>query len=168
MINDRPPLVVMKNVTPEANVPLAPCPDRNSGQQFLVVGSKLRIITEEKLKVRVDKSVDPGLTDGASVGVISYPDKKRETMTIVTGKAALLGYPQVDALAHTDIFVVRVHQEGGVDISGSTQTGRHWRWAFLDGAHVEYYDVSPEVAKDSIVSSAAFAESTSSGHEDCC
>jgi hypothetical protein len=160
--NGQGPLVVMNDAPPEARVPLAVCSDRSSGQRFLLVGSKTKIITEEKLKVK--KSYGYGMD--TSMTVISYPEKGQETMTIVTGNGVILGYPKVDVLALTDAIAARVLEDGSMDISGTTLTGKHWRWAFVNGAHIEYYDASPEVAEgfDRLISNMCRIERVANSH----
>jgi hypothetical protein len=152
--NDHAPLVVMNKVAPEAKVPLPSCPNPGSGQRLLFVGSEKKIITWEKLRIQGD----PGLME------ISYPSKRQEKMTIASG-GIYQGYPRIDVLAYTDAIAARV-LDGGKDISGTTVAGKRWRWAFLNGFHIEYYDVSPDVAErfDSLIGNMCTIEQAASSH----
>jgi hypothetical protein len=142
--NDRSPLVVMNDVPPEPRVPLAVCAGQSYGKRVLLIGPDVEIITEEKVKVKAETDpADPTLPPSPTVTTFSYPHKKRETMTIVMGgHVVFIGNPHVDVLAQTDAIAVR---GGGADISGTTRTGKHWRWAFLHGAPLRHQPpVSPQ------------------------
>jgi hypothetical protein len=136
----RTPRIVMNSVTPEERVPrAAACPSPTLGKKSVFVSANYRIITDETLDIRESHEGNASIT-----GI--YLGNKQEKMIIVSGMAGLINYPTIDVLAHTNAIAGSVFDESE-DIRGTTLTGRHWRWAFLNGAHIKYYDASPETAE---------------------
>jgi hypothetical protein len=134
------PLVVMKAADQHVTFSLVQCSDSMPMQKTQRVGLKGRITILEETKIKVSRGVD------ASFIEISYSGKEPQTLTISSG-GVFLGYPHVDALAETKDIIVHPAENGTkLDISGTMVNGKHWRWAFIGGTHIEYYDASAEAA----------------------
>lgn len=129
------PLVVMHPLSAES-MPATPlCRELGSGERFVSTGFNHRIIVGTELKIGQTNGVDTSFTE------ISYG---KNTMAISWGMVGIINYPNISALAGATEIVVR---SAGTDFSGITRDGKHWRWMFGSGAHIEYYDASPEAAE---------------------
>gem|GEM_PF-2303825 len=134
------PLVVMKAAAERGTVSLLQCSDSTPMWKTLRVGLNGRIAIPEKTKIKVSRGADARFIE------ISYPGKNPQTITFASGGVSL-GYPHVDALDETNDIIVHPAENGTkLDLSGITVDGKHWRWAFIGGTHIEYYDASAEAA----------------------
>lgn len=129
------PLVVMHPLSAELMPAMPLCREPGTQERFVSAGFDHRIIVGSEPKIKQTNRVDTGFTE------ISYG---KNTMTIAWGMGSIIGYPNINALAHTAELVVR---DAGRDISGATAEGKRWRWMLGGSAHIEYYDASPEAAE---------------------